>query len=106
MVLKSKSLSESQRDIWMKVMVKEFISSEESGEDEIEPGKNIPVLMVKPLRWRAAKVDRFFKKMDKKIEKTKSKQAKQQTMPRVIGRYSTRPKPVGFADDFFGFTAA
>ena len=62
--------------------------------------------MVKPLRWRAPKVDRLFKQLDSKVKKTKSKQSKQQTLPRALGPPSTRPKPFGFSDDFFGFVAA
>ena len=81
-------------------MVKEFMSSEESGEDE-QQGERKPVVIVKPLPWRASRIDRFFKQLDKKAYKIKSKQSRQQTLPRVIGPVSTRPKPAGFSGDFF-----
>lgn len=106
MLLKTAALKDAQRDLWKKVVIKEFMSSEESGEEEIGNGEKRQVLQIKPLRWRAPKVDRFFKQLDNKACKVKSKQSKQQTLPRVIGGRSTRPKPVGFAEDFFGFTAA
>ena len=85
------------------MVVREFISSEESGEEDIGNGEKRQVLLVKPLPWRSAKVDRFFNQLDHKAPKNKSKQ---QTLPRVIGERSTRPKPAGFSEDFFGFIAA
>ena len=68
----------------MKLMTKDFMSSEESGEEELDDGEKRQVLLVKPLRWRALKVNRFFQKMDSKMAKYKTKQAKQQTLPRMI----------------------
>ena len=85
----------------MKIMTKDFMSSEESGEEELDDGVKRQVLLVKLLRWRALKVNRFFQKMDSKMAKYKTKQAKQQTLPRMIGSYSMRSQPVGFAQDFF-----
>ena len=38
---------------------KEFMSSEESAEEDFD-GKKRPALAVKPLLWRAPKVDRFL----------------------------------------------
>lgn len=88
------------------MVVKAFISSEESGEENIGNGEKRQVMLVKRLPWRSAKVDRFFNQLDHKAQKNKSKQSKQQTLPRVVGERSTRPKPAGFSEDFFGFTAA
>ena len=79
----------------MKIMSKEFMSSEESGE---ESGQKQSVLLVKSSKWRAPKVDRFFKQIDKKATKIKSKQSKQQSLPRVVGSESTRSKPLGSSD--------
>lgn len=101
--MKTTSLSDEQRELLKKVMIKAFISSEESGEETTETREKRAVLMIKPLPWRASRVDRFFKQLDRKGSKQKSKQSKQQTLQRVIGCTSTRPKPPGFADDFFGF---
>ena len=81
-------------------MVKEFMSSEESGEDEQE-GERKQVIIVKRLPWRAGRIDRFFSQLDKKACKNKSKQSKQQTLQRVIGSVSHRPKPTGFPSEFF-----
>lgn len=103
---RSKSVSDSQKEVWSKVLNKEFISSEESGEEEVGEGETRKVIFVKPLRWRSEKVDRFFRKMDGRLDKAKSSQAKQQTLPRVVGRYSTRPRPSGYSTDFYGFTTA
>ena len=49
-----------------------FISSEESGEEEIG-GEMEPVLYVKTLPWRDAKINRFMKQMDEKFKKRQSK---------------------------------
>ena len=64
----------------MKVMIREFMSSEESG-DEMMDGKRA-VIKVKPLPWRSSHIGRIFKWLDHKIEKRKSKQ---QTVTHVIG---------------------
>lgn len=88
----------------MQVLVKEFMSSESSAEEDLddESGSRA-VIAVKPLPWRGAKATRMMKRLDGRAESKKSKQAKQQTLPRVIGLNSQRPKPVSFPDDFWGF---
>ena len=50
------------------MLVPSFISSEESGEEEID-GDVQPYLYVKILPWRDRKVSRFMKSMDDKIRK-------------------------------------
>jgi hypothetical protein len=86
-------------------MLTAFMSSEESGEESVE-GRNDEraVLLVKPLPWRSPRLTRILKQLDRKASRKKSKQSLQQSLPRVDGPPSTRQKPVGFADDFFGFT--
>ena len=103
--LKSSSLTSEQRNLWKKVLIKEFMSSEESAEEDFD-GKKRPALAVKPLLWRAPKVDRFFKRLDQRSEKGKTKHSKQQTLPRVVGSQSSRVKPLSLPDDFFGFDAS
>ena len=51
---------------WREVLFTSFISSEESGEEEID-GEMEPVVFVKTLPWRDAKVNKFMKQMDKKF---------------------------------------
>lgn len=103
-LFKTNALTEAQRETWKKVVTKDFMSSEESGEENVGDGAR-QVIFIKVLPWRAPKVNRFFKTLDHKASKNKSRQSRQQTLPRVVGRYSNRSKPIGFADDFFGFTA-
>ena len=103
--MKTSALTEAQKEMWKKVVVSEFISSEESGEEDRD-GEKRQVIQVKILPWRAPKVDRFFKTLDHKASKSCSRQSRQQTLPRVVGCRSNRPKPTGFTDDFFGFIAA
>ena len=101
-LLKSSSLISEQRNLWKKVLIKEFMSSEESAEEDFDG----PALAVKPLLWRAPKVDRFFKRLDQRSEKGKTKHSKQQTLPCVVGSQSSRVKPLNLPDDFFGFDAS
>ena len=69
--------------------------------DEVEN----TVLAVKPLPWRCGRINRFFRRLDERAKRKQkpSRQATQQTLPRVIGEESSRPKPHGFPDDFWGF---
>ena len=76
------------------------MSSEESAKEDDGVGDKRHILVVKPLPWRAPKVSRFFKRLDKRAEKAKSKQSKQQTLPP-----SDRPKRLEYSNDFFGFSA-
>ena len=55
--LKTSALTDDRRDMWKKIMTKDFVSSEESGEDIVGVGENKEnrqVLYVKPLQWRVA----------------------------------------------------
>jgi len=104
------SLSDVQINLWKKALTKEFVSSEESVEEDFGTTDNAgssrhSVLAIKPLSWRARKVDRFFKRLDHKASKGKSKQSKQQMLPCIRGRCSSRTKSPHLFDDFFGFTA-
>lgn len=97
----------AQKEALKKVMVSAFMSSEESGEDiDYVDGETVKkaVLLLKPLQWRSHKLDRIFKQLDRKSARKKSKQSRQQTLSHVLGPHSTRPKPEGFAADFFGFS--
>ena len=107
MLLKATSIPETQRDLWMKIMSKEFMSSEESGEEMLESGQKQSVLLVKSLKWRAPKVDRFFKQIDKKATKIKASNLSNNLyLELVVGSESTRSQPLGFSNDFYGFIAA
>ena len=96
-------MSEEMKTKWREVLFTSFISSEESGEEEID-GEMELVLYVKTLPWRDAKVNRFMKQMDEKFKKRQSQRAKRQTRPRKPGIVSTRPKPTAqFGDKFWEF---
>ena len=60
MFLKTSTLTDAQKDLWQKVVIKEFMSSEESGNEIIGDGEQRQVIKIKTLPWRAPKVDRFF----------------------------------------------
>ena len=80
-----------------------FISSEESGEEEVN-GDLRQFLRVKPLPRRDVKVSCFMKQMDEKVKKRQTTRAKRQTLLRIPGDVSTRPKPTAeFDANFWGF---
>ncbi len=97
------TVSEQQREIYSKVLVKSFISSEDSALEGSD-GVQKTVLKVKPLPWRSSRVVKFYKKLDNKAASgKKSRQSMQQTLPRVVGDVSIRDKPLRFPNDFWGF---
>ena len=65
-----------------------MMSSEESGQEDDS-------IVVRPLPWRANRVDNFLGQLDKRIKEHKSPQARRQTKERVVGAVSPRPQPVG-----------
>ena len=102
--MKSKTITEDQKQIIKEILTRDFISSEESDVEDID-GTRQHVIVVKPLPWRGEKANRVLRKLDNKAKKQKTKQSVIQTLPRVIGEVSSRPKPAAFTDDFWGFTA-
>ena len=66
--------------------ITDFMSSEESGEDENENR----ITIIKPLSWRASRVYSFCDPVSKD---GKSPQSKCQMKTREIGEVSERPKP-------------
>ena len=67
------SFSDEQFSLWKTVLVQNFMSSEESADEDDDVDGKRHILVVKPLPWRAPKVSRFFKRLDRRAEKTKSK---------------------------------
>lgn len=84
--LNKSNMVEKYKEKWRKVMDHTFMSSEESGGEDI--------IVVKPLRWRAEKVTNFFHHLDDKITTSKSPQARRQRKARIISTAeSDRPQP-------------
>ena len=94
------ALNEEKKKTWREILVPSFMSSEESGKED---GR--PVLFVKYLPWRAAKVSKFLRQMDIKGEKKKSKRSILQTMPRLPGSDSARLKPTTISRGFVRTTS-
>lgn len=86
------SFSEADRLKWKKILVTEFMSSDESGEEDERA-----VFIVKKLPWRSERVSSFFQRLDTARTSRKTEQASRQTKPRVY-KYliSSRPAPRGF----------
>ena len=77
-------LTEEQKKKWLTVMSNDFMSSEESEEDQI---------VVHPLPWRTPYVNTMFSKIDAYVTEKKSPQARRQTKSRKTGFPSTRQRP-------------
>ena len=97
------ALSSEQKARWRTVLVSSFVSSEESGQEEVE-GEQTSFLFVKSLPWREAKLSKFMRQMDEKVRKKQSARGKRQTLPQKQGETSSCSKPVAeFGDRFWGF---
>lgn len=83
-MLGKSSLSQAEKDKWMKAMVMDMMSSEESEGESIA---------VKALPWRSKRVEDFIKMIDDQADSQKSLQAKRQSKNRVLAGVSSRPKP-------------
>jgi len=66
-----------------------MMSSEESGGEQTE------YIVIKPLTWRASRVDKFFKSLDDTAQKKMSSQSQCQKKERRIGEPSNCPKLTG-----------
>jgi len=84
-ILKNSKLTPEQRTKWLSVTKREYMSSEESGDDDL--------IVVHPLKWRSEYVSKMFSKIDAYIINKKSSQAKRQMKQRRHGGPSTRPQP-------------
>ena len=78
------------REKWKKVLIMEFMSSEESANDDNDGDE---VQVVHPLPWRSTRVDAMFHDLDKHALSKKSPQSKHQMKRRDLGSESTRPQP-------------
>lgn len=84
-IRKSTKLSQEQKDKWLKIVCNnEFMSSEESEEDDI---------VIHSVPWRAKLVNSMFQKIDQRISHSRSSRSRCQKKSRKVGRPSTRPCP-------------
>ena len=79
---------ETHREMWLKVLQFDAISSEESGNEDGED-----VIYVKPLPWRSKKFNDFISLLDAQAQVNKSSLAKRQSKRRLTGVVSMRPCP-------------
>lgn len=84
-ILKNSKLTPDQRTKWLTVTKKEYMSSEESGEDD--------TITVHPIPWQSDYVSKMFNKIDSFIVRKKSCQARRQMKERKIGTPSNRTPP-------------
>ena len=86
-IFKSTKLTKEQKQKWMKVKSNEYMSSEESDNDNCER------VIIHPLPWRSEVIDRMFQKIDDHLSANKSSQAKRQTKERTVGVVSNHKCP-------------
>ena len=94
--LTKSSLPEKDKRKWKSVLIKEFMSSEESeSDDESSP------LVKRTIPWRSSKVSNFFTELDKHSDSYKSTQSRRQTRARALSDVaSARPLPAGKFPDW------
>ena len=73
------SFSDADRVTWKKIFNTEFMSSDESGEED-----GSAVFIVKKLPWRSERVSNFFERLDTARASRKTEQASRQTKPRSL----------------------
>lgn len=84
-ILKNSRLTEDQRAKWLSVMTNDYMSSEESEEDD--------VMTIHPIPWRSEHVNQMFQRIDSFCNSRKSPQARRQMKQRTTGRPSNRTQP-------------
>ena len=80
-------VDDKQREKWIEVFKLQYMSSEES-EDE-------NTLKVKPIFWLSSRVNEFKRSLDKERTKTLNSQSKRQAKQKIEGETSQRIKPDG-----------
>ena len=83
--MKNDKLTEESRQKWLKIMINEMMSSEDSGDDD--------AMIVHPIPWRSDYVNKMFHNIDKYYKVRKSAQACRQTKQRTVGSLSNRRIP-------------
>jgi len=86
-LMKNKKLTDEQRQKWLSVINNDFMSSEESGEEDS--------IIIRPLPWRSKYVDSMFRKIDEYAKSKKSSQARRQLKVRRFSKdLSQRLAPI------------
>lgn len=90
--LERSTVNDHQKSKYLAVLVPEFMSSEESGEDS----ENEDTYTVRAIPWRSSRVDNLFDQLDGEVLRSMSKQSKRQLKKRVLSEeHSDRPIPSG-----------
>lgn len=77
-------------------MVKDFMSSEDSGEDVSLDGQSPEAIFIcRPIPWRAPVVETLFCGLDSRAHNSKRTNPRRKFVKRIIGEQSKRLKPVG-----------
>lgn len=93
----STSQSPQEKAKCLKILVLDYISSEESGsesgsdEEVMERKKNF---LTSPLPWRSPEASSLMESLDRKIVRRRSERAKEMCRIRRQGMSSSRPMPV------------
>ncbi len=80
--------TDDERIKWMTVMEDDFMSTEESCEDDNT------AFTIRPLTWRSLEVNDFFGRLDTAAKNRRSSQSRKMRYERHTGEPSQRPCPV------------
>lgn len=92
----STSLSEAEKEKILKILLLEFMSSEETGSESgsgAEMMTRRKIFLSRPLDWRSAEVKTYFESLDRKVDRLRSQRAKEMCRVRRVGPPSSRPCP-------------
>ena len=91
--LASTSLSQEEKERSMKILMLEFMSSEETGSDSGSGSDTTKIFLTRPLQWRSQAANSVMESLDRKIVRRRSERAKEMCRTRRVGQPSSRPMP-------------
>lgn len=91
--LASTSLSQEEKERSMKILMLEFMSSEETGSDSGSGSEMTKIFLTRPLPWRSQAANNVMESLDRKIVRRRSERAKEMCRARKVGQPSSRPMP-------------
>lgn len=77
----------------LKVLILDFMSSEETGSDSGSGSETTKIFLTRPILWRSPDANNLMDSLDRKILRRRSERAKEMCRSRKIGQPSSRPMP-------------
>ena len=90
----SSSLSQDEKERFLKVLMLDFMSSEETGSESGSDSEvKEKIFLTKPIPWRSPAANNIMNSLDRKILRRRSDRAKEMCRQRRVGQPSSRPMP-------------